>query len=56
MIKVKANPDNPSFRCVSHPQFEDLYDKNKNCIKAVGLRIKTKHLQDFGHCKAINTY
>ena len=45
IIKLKANPDNPAFRCVFHPQFENLYDKNKNCIKAVGLRIK-KHLQD----------
>jgi hypothetical protein len=42
MIKLKANPDNPAFRCVSHPQFEDLYDKNKNCIKAVVMRIYKK--------------
>jgi hypothetical protein len=39
IIKLKANSDNPAFRCVFHPQFENLYDKNKNCIKAVGLRI-----------------
>ena len=45
IIKLKANPDNPAFRCVFHPQFDDLYDKNKSCIKAIGLRIK-KHLQD----------
>jgi hypothetical protein len=40
IIKLKANPDNPAFRWVFHPQFEDLYDKNKNYIKAVELRIK----------------
>ena len=43
IVKLKANSNNPAFRCVFHPQFEELYDKNKNCIKAIGLRAK-KHL------------
>ena len=44
LLQYIANPDNPAFTCVFHPQFEDLYEKN-NCIKTVGLRIK-KHVQD----------
>ena len=45
IIKLKANPDNPAFNCVFHPQLEDLYYKNKNCIKAIGLRAK-KHIDE----------
>ena len=33
IVKLKANIDNPAFDCVFHPQFENLYDKNKKCSK-----------------------
>ena len=45
ILKLKANTDNPAFDCVFHPQFEDTYDKNKKCIKSIGLRVK-KHIRD----------
>jgi hypothetical protein len=45
IVKLKTNPGNPAFDCVFNPQLEDLYDKNKNAIKSIGLRVK-KHLYD----------
>ena len=34
-----------TVHCVFNPQFENLYDKNKICIKSIGLRIQ-KHIDD----------
>lgn len=38
IVKLKYDPNKPAFRCVFYPQC-DLYDKYKNSIKSVGLRI-----------------
>ena len=45
IVKLKANIDKPAFDCVFNPQYEDLYDKNKKCIKSIGFRIQ-KHIDD----------
>lgn len=39
-VKLKDNWDNPAFDSVFHPQFEDLYDKNKKSIKSIGLQVQ----------------
>ena len=44
MVKLKTNIDNPAFDCDFHPQLEHLYDKNKKCIKSLGLKIY-KHIK-----------
>ena len=45
IVKLKANIENPAFDGVFHPQYENLYDKNKECIKSIGFRIQ-KHIED----------
>ena len=42
---VQANIDNPASDCIFHLQYENLYDKNKKCIKSIGFRIQ-KHIDD----------
>jgi hypothetical protein len=32
-VKLKVNPDIPTFRCVFHPQFEDLHDKKIKIVQ-----------------------
>ena len=44
-MKLKANIDNPTFDCVFNSQCENLYDKNKKCIKTIDFRIQ-KHIDD----------
>ena len=44
-MKLKANIDNPAHDCVFNPQYENLYDKIKKCIKSIGFRIQ-KHIDD----------
>jgi hypothetical protein len=39
IVELKTNPDNPAFNCVFDPQLKNLYDKNKNAIKSIGLRV-----------------
>jgi hypothetical protein len=51
-VKLKTNPDNPAFDCVFDQQLEDMYDKNKNTIKPIGLTSTPLQLQ-FGHCKTL---
>ena len=45
MVKLKANIDNPTYNCVFHPLYESLYDKNKKCLKSIGLRVQ-KYVED----------
>ena len=44
-MKLKANINNPASHCVFHLQYENLYDKNKECIKSIGFIIP-KHIDD----------
>ena len=45
IVKLKAKIDNPAFDCVFNPLYENLYGKNKKCIKSIGFRNK-KHIDD----------
>ena len=44
-LKANINVDNPAYSCIFHPLYESLYDKNKKCIKSIGLRVQ-KHVED----------
>ena len=45
IVKLKANIDNPAYDCVFNPQYENVYDKIKKCIKSIGFRIQ-KQIDD----------
>ena len=45
IVKLKANIDNPAYDYVFNPQYENLYDKIKKCIKSIGFKIQ-KHIDD----------
>ena len=46
VVKLKANIDNQAYDCVFNPQYENLYDNNKICIKSIGFKIQ-KHIDGY---------
>lgn len=45
VLKLKSNKDNPTYKCIFHPLYKDLYEIKPKAIRPLGLRIENS-LQD----------